>query len=135
MVRRTDRHAVVAASDIGVVGYAGFRVLDTEGLIDADVRRRPALRDSPAEDEQLLSLLAPVRPDYLVKFVWAYPTLPLSSFPLWRRFGTLAIHRTPWTRGGLDRPPRASTDRFSRPPSPARDPRTGASAECSAPLG
>jgi len=90
--------AVIAASDIGVVGFCTQRfIVDTEGLVTPDALG-PERSDSPAKDRQVYEYLSQVKPDYLLKFRWVYPTFSEEEFPPIYASGNLKLHRTPWTR-------------------------------------
>ena len=90
--------AVIASSDIGVVGFCTQRfIIDTEGLITPEILGQQRL-NSPAKDQEVYAYLQQAQPDYLVKFHWVYPTLPKTEFTPVHSSGNLTVYRTPWTR-------------------------------------
>jgi hypothetical protein len=78
----TDRDSLVAAHDIGAVGYFGNRqLLDLAGLISPQVI--PILRNEPA----LASLLEESGADYLMTFPGWYPELTEGLIAVYRSQG------------------------------------------------
>ena len=89
----------IAASDIGVIGYVTENyIIDTEGLINPNIRSFKYRRNSTDKDLEMISYLGEQKPDYLVKFTWVYPTLDPNQYVLLKQFGSLAIYQTPWTK-------------------------------------
>ena len=90
--------AVIASSDIGVVGFYTQRfIIDTEGLITPEILGQQRL-NSPAKDREVYQYLQEAKPDYLVKFYWVYPTFSQAEFAPVHTSGNLSVYRTPWTR-------------------------------------
>jgi arabinofuranosyltransferase len=91
------RQAVVAASDIGVLGFYTQRyIIDTEGLITPDILGEER-RNSSAKDQEIYQYLQETQPDYLVKFYMVYPTFSPEEFPPIHECGKLVVYKTPWT--------------------------------------
>jgi len=90
--------AVIASSDIGVVGFYTQRfIIDTEGLITPEILGQQR-SNSPAKDREVYQYLQEAKPDYLVKFYWVYPTFSPAEFTPVHTSGNLSVYRTPWTR-------------------------------------
>jgi hypothetical protein len=90
--------AIIAASDIGVVGFYTQRfIIDTEGLITPEILGEHR-RNSPTKDQEVYQYLAETQPDYLVKFHGVYPSFSKTEFTPIHKSGKLAVYRTPWTR-------------------------------------
>jgi arabinofuranosyltransferase len=90
--------AIIAASDIGVVGFYTQRfIIDTEGLITPEVLGEHR-RNGPAKDQEVYQYLEETQPDYLVKFRKVYSTFSETEFTPIHTSGKLAVYRTPWTR-------------------------------------
>jgi hypothetical protein len=90
--------AIIAASDIGVVGFYTQRfIIDTEGLITPEILGEQR-RNGPAKDKEVYRYLEETKPDYLVKFHKVYPTFSQAEFTPIYRSGKLVVYRTPWTR-------------------------------------
>lgn len=88
----------IAASDIGVLGYVtGNYIIDTEGLINSNIKSFKYRRNSPEKDLEINAYLNQEKPAYLVKFTWVYPSLDPTQYILLKQFGSLAIYQTPWT--------------------------------------
>jgi hypothetical protein len=76
--RHTPEASLVAAHDIGALGYFGEReLLDLAGLVEPEVI--PILRDQPA----LARYLTERRADYLVTFPGWYPQLTTGRTPIY----------------------------------------------------
>jgi hypothetical protein len=74
LAENTPRDCVIAASDIGAVGYfSGRRVLDVVGLVTPEVL--PYLEPGVPADDGVLAFLRSKRPDYLVVLPNWYPAL------------------------------------------------------------
>jgi hypothetical protein len=102
MARWINQHlppqAVIAASDIGVVGFYTQRfIIDTEGLITPGILGEHR-RNSPDKDKEVYQYLENTQPDYLVKFHKVYPSYSETEFTPIHKNGKLVIYRTPWTR-------------------------------------
>jgi hypothetical protein len=81
----TDEHALIAAHDIGALGYFGHRaILDLAGLISPEVI--PILRNEAALSE----LLTICGADYLMTFPGWYPELTADLMPVFRSTGTFS---------------------------------------------
>jgi len=89
--------AVLAASDIGVVGFYTQRyIIDTEGLITPDILGEHR-RNSSAKDQEVYQYLQETQPDYLVKFRTVYPSFSEEEFMPIHSCGKLVVYQTPWT--------------------------------------
>ncbi|MBI4137303.1 hypothetical protein HY469_04540 [Candidatus Roizmanbacteria bacterium] len=91
--------AVVAASDIGVIGYyTDNYIVDTEGLINPRISAFSQRRNSELKDAEVLAYLTEKKPDYLIKFDWVYPSFQPADFRLIHSSTSLGVYTTPWTR-------------------------------------
>ena len=81
----TDGHALIAAHDIGALGYFGNRpILDLAGLISPEVI--PIMRNEAA----LYNFLEKNEADYLMTFPGWYPELTADLVPVFRSAGTFS---------------------------------------------
>jgi len=86
--QNTEPNAVVAAHDIGALGYYGERQLvDLAGLISPDVI--PFIRD----EEQLANYLDENHVEYLVTFPSWYEQLASRKTVLWQSSGEYAVEQ------------------------------------------
>jgi hypothetical protein len=82
VARNTDQDALIAAHDIGALGYfAGRRLLDLAGLVSPEVI--PFIRD----EARLAAYLDERQADYLVTFPGWYPALVAGANPVYRSTG------------------------------------------------
>jgi hypothetical protein len=85
IVSHTEPEALVAAHDIGALGYFGERaVLDMAGLANAEVI--PFLRDEAA----LAAYLDAAGAEYLMTFPGWYPSLTACGVAVYRSFGSFS---------------------------------------------
>ncbi len=97
--KNVPEKAQIATSDIGIIGYyTPNYIIDTEGLINPNIREFKYRRNSSQKDAEVFKYLATKKPDFLVKFSWVYPSFSTYDFPPIQTFGSLVIYQTPWTR-------------------------------------
>jgi len=86
--KNTETNAIIAAHDIGALGYYGERQLvDLAGLISPDVI--PFIRD----EEKLARFLNENNVEYLVTFPGWYEKLDSGKTVLWQSSGEYAIEQ------------------------------------------